>query len=299
MTVRRIPTTRLGSRGAGALRRRLTLGALVLLSLVLITLTFRADEAGPLGGARSTGAAVLKPFAVGLERVAQPFRDAYGWADGLLGARAEAERYRREVRELRQQLIQSEFALREAADLRDLLGYLDGPRFPDDYRAVAAEVIGWPPSTFVRSIVIAAGAKAGVRKDDPVLNADGLVGVVTRVTTGTARVQLLTDPEAAASAIVLPTGARGIVRHGRGTAETFFLDRVRKEDVVRPGDRVVTAGARLGDLGSLYPKGIPIGEVTSVNQTDTDLFQQIQIEPYVDFGSLDAVIVLVPTERRP
>ena len=50
-------------------------------------------------------------------------------------------------------------------------------------------------------------------------------------------------------------------------------------------------------MSSLFPKGIPIGRVASVGQTDTDLFQQVQVDPYVDFGALDAVIVLVPTER--
>jgi rod shape-determining protein MreC len=75
------------------------------------------------------------------------------------------------------------------------------------------------------------------------------------------------------------------------------LDRVRKQDVVRRGDEIVTAGWKASGLSSLYPKGIQIGEVTSVGQTDTDLFQQVQVEPYVDFGSLDAVIVLVPSDR--
>jgi rod shape-determining protein MreC len=145
--------------------------------------------------------------------------------------------------------------------------------------------------------VIAVGSKNHVRANDPVVTADGLVGVVTRVTSGTARVQLLTDEEAAASAIDIRTGATGIVRHARGTRETLVLDRVRKQEVVRAGNEIVTAGWRAGALSSLYPKGIPIGKVTSVGQTDTDLFQQVQVDPYVDFGSLDAVLVLVPTER--
>jgi rod shape-determining protein MreC len=72
---------------------------------------------------------------------------------------------------------------------------------------------------------------------------------------------------------------------------------VRKQDVIEEGDEIVTAGWHSGGLSSLYPKGIPIGEVTSVGQTDTDLFQQVQVEPYVDFGALDAVIVLRPSER--
>jgi rod shape-determining protein MreC len=270
-------------------------GVLVLISLILITLTFRSGDDGPLAGVQSAGSSVLRPFAVGFERVAQPFRDAYGWADSLLDARSEAERLREENRGLRQRAIQSEFALQENVYLRSLHQYLDGPRFPDDFQPVIAEVIGHPAGAFVQAIVIAAGSSNGVSVNDSVVTADGLVGIVTRVAPRTARVQLLTDQEAAVSAVDLRTGARGIVRHARGTRETLVLDRVRKLDVVKVGHEIVTAGWRAAGLSSLYPKGIPIGEVTSVGQTDTDLFQQVQVDPYVDFGSLDAVIVLLPT----
>ena len=274
------------------------MGCLVLLSLILITMSFRSGEDGPLSGVQSAGATVLRPFAVGFERIAQPFRDVYEWAESLRDARSEAERLRIENRELRQRAIQSEFALQENVYLRALQDFIDGPRFPDDFEPVSAEVIGRPVGAFVQAIVIAAGSRNGVRVNDSVVTADGLVGLVTRVTPSTARIQLLTDQEAAVSAVDLRTRAEGIVRHARGTRETLVLDRVRKQDVVRVGDDVVTAGWRASGLSSLYPKGIPIGEVTSVGQTDTDLFQQVQVDPYVDFGVLDAVLVLVPAERR-
>ena len=297
VTVRRIPSTKTGPRGAGALRRRLAVGSLVLLSLVLITVSFRSADDGTLTGVQNVGASVLRPFAVGFERLAQPFRDVYGWTNSLLDARSEAERLRAENRELRQEAIRSQFALQENEFLRDLNDYIDGPRFPEDFHPVVAEVISRPGVAFAQAIVIAAGSNDGVRVDDPVLNADGLVGTVTRVTARTALVQLLTDQEAAASALDVRTGAQGIVRHARGTRETLVLDRVRKQDVVRRGDEIVTAGWRASGLSSIYPKGIAIGRVTSVGQTDTDLFQQVQVDPYVDFGSLDAVIVAVPAER--
>jgi rod shape-determining protein MreC len=296
LTVRRISTT-VPTRSSGPLRRRLVVGVLVLASIVLISLSFRSGESGPLTGVQSAGATALRPFEVGLERIAQPFRDAYAWADGLFSARDEAERLRAENRLLRQQAIQSQFARQENASLRALLGYIDGPRFPSDFDPVVAEVTGRPPTAFAQAIVIAAGSDNGVRLNDPVVTADGLVGLVTSVTAKLARVQLLTDEEAAASAIDLRTRATGIVRHARGTNETLVLDRVRKEDKIRRGDQIVTAGWRAGNLSSLYPKGIPIGSVTSWGLTDTDLFQQVQVDPYVDFGALDAVIVLVPKDH--
>ena len=296
LTVRRISTA--PTRSTGPLRRRLVVGLLVLACLVLISLSFRSTESGPLTGVQSAGASALRPFTVGAERVAQPFRDAYGWTDSLLTARNDAKTLREENRALRQQAIQSQFALQENEFLREQLNYLDGPRFPSDFHPVVAEVTGRPAGAFTQAIVIAAGSNNGVRLNDPVVTADGLVGLVTRVTAKLARVQLLTDEEAAASAVDLRTSATGIVRHARGTRETLVLDRVRKQDVIRVGDQVVTAGWRAGALSSLYPKGIPIGRVTSFGLTDTDLFQQVQVDPYVDFGSLDAVIVLVPRDRR-
>ena len=59
---------------------------------------------------------------------------------------------------------------------------------------------------------------------------------------------------------------------------------------------IVTSGFRSGALSSLYPRGIPIGSVTSVGQSDTDLYKQIQVDSFVDFPQLEAVIVLV---KRP
>jgi rod shape-determining protein MreC len=272
-------------------------GVLVVLALVLISLTFRSGSDGSLGGVQSVGASILRPFAVGVERVAQPFQDAYAWADDLLQAQSEAERLREEVRDLRQRAIQNEFARQQVEYLSRMLDYVEGPTFPKDFDARAAEVITRPPGAFTQAVVIAVGTDHGVQVNDPVVTPDGLVGLVTRVTDNAARVQLLTDQQLAVPAIDLRTGAPGVVRHARGTRETLVLDRVRKEERVRRGDQLVTAGWRAGDLDSLYPKGIPIGEVTSVGLTDTDLYQQVQVDPYVDFGSLQSVIVLIPKDR--
>jgi rod shape-determining protein MreC len=63
------------------------------------------------------------------------------------------------------------------------------------------------------------------------------------------------------------------------------------------GDTVVTAGWRSRRFSSLYPPGILIGSVTSVGRADTDLFTQVQLEPFADLSSLEAVLVLVPSDR--
>ena len=157
-------------------------------------------------------------------------------------------------------------------------------------------MIAQPSGSFDQTIVVSAGTDDGVRPDAPVVTEDGLVGIVTRVTDGAARVRLLTDESSAVSAIDLRTRAAGIVRHGP-SGDALVLDRVNKNEVVKKGDEIVTAGWRVGQLASLYPKGITIGRVTFVGRLNTDLYQQVLVQSDVDFSGLDSVIVLV--SRRP
>jgi rod shape-determining protein MreC len=281
------------SRNTSALRRRLVVGVLVVLALALITVSFRRGDSGPVASAQSTAASALRPFQIAAQRVAQPFRDGYAWADSLFTARSDAEALRAENDALRQQVIQNEFAARENARLRRLLAFRDGPAFPRDYSGIAASVIARPADAFAQAIVVAVGAKDGVAVNAPVVTEAGLVGLVTRVTSRTSRVTLLTDEQLAVSALDVRSNAAGVVRHGRASVATLILDRVSKQDVVKVGDTVVTAGWRSEKLSSLYPKGIPIGRVTSVGQTDTDPYKQVQVTPFADLTSLDAVVVLV------
>jgi rod shape-determining protein MreC len=272
------------------------LGLLVLLALALITVSFRERADGPLHDAQGAIASVLQPLEVAAERVARPFRDAYGWTKDLFEARSENEQLRAENEQLKQQVIQNESALQENVRLRSLLEYRNSPSFPADYEGVAAEVIARPSNAFEQTIVVSAGSEDGVVVDAPVVTADGLVGTVTSVTGGAARVRLLTDESSAVSALDLRTSASGIVRHGQ-SGDSLVFARVSKKEVVQVGDEIITAGSRFGQLASLYPKGIPIGRVTFVGRLNTDLYQQVLIVSDVDFSALDSVLVLV--SRRP
>lgn len=272
------------------------LGTLVVLALALITISFREQSGGPLHDAQGAVASVLQPVEVAVERVARPFRDAYGWTQSLFRARSEAERLRAENEQLRQEVIQNESALQQNVVFRRLLDYRDSPAFPSGFDGVAAEVLVRPSSAFEQEIVVAAGSGDGVVVNAPVVTAAGFVGTVTSVTEDAARVRLLTDESSAVSAVDLRTGAAGIVVPGQA-GDSLVLDRVSKKEVVRVGDEIITAGWRSAGLASLYPKGIPIGRVSFVGRLSTDLWQQVLIVSDVDFSALDAVLVLVA--RRP
>jgi rod shape-determining protein MreC len=270
---------------------------LVLVSLALITVYFRESSGGALHNAQRIGLSILTPFEIAGERISRPFRDAWGWASDVLDAKSENERLREEVEALRQLVIGNQTAARENEELRSLLQYLDAERFPEDYRGLATRVIARPPSAYSQDVVIAAGSEDGVVRYDPVVTQDGLVGLVTELGSNAAKVTLLTDQQSAVSAVVLKSGAPGIVRHGP-SASTLLLDRVDKDQLVERGDTVITAGWRSGDLESVFPYGIPIGTVTAVGQNDVDLYKRIQVTPLVDFDSLGPLIVLVRRDRQ-
>ena len=281
------------SQKSSALRRRLVVGGLVVLALALITVSFRASGLTPV---QNVGATILEPFQVAGERVARPFRDAGGWLSGLVHAKSENAHQRKQVDELRNQVIQERQAAQDNAWFRKTLHYLDSPRFPQDYNGVPTRVISPPRSSFEQTIVIEGGRNAGFRRDDPVVTPDGLVGKLAVVGTSVSKVTLLTDESSAVAATDLNTpGATGIVKHGQGGVDTLVFDGVQKSLSVSDGDPVITQGSPAdAQLKSIYPRGIKIGVVSSVNQRDTDTFKEIQVQPFVDFASLSSVIVLVP-----
>ena len=286
------------ARGGSAFRARLVALGLVLLSLGLLTIYFRESSGGPIHDAQRAAVSVLTPFEAAAERVARPFRDAWGWASDVLDAKSENEKLEQQVEELRTQAIENATAAAENERLRALLEYRDGPRFPDDYDAVTTRVILEPQSAFRQEVVVAAGSSSGIQVNDPVVTDEGLVGMVVATTSNAANVRLLTDQESAASAYVLETGASGVIQRGSSTSAALTLDRVPKDEEVSQGDTVVTAGSQSGQLQSLFPRRIPICTVTSVSQRDIDSYKQIQCTPLVDFDAVHEVIVLVKKGSR-
>ena len=269
--------------------------ALAFVSLALITAYFRESPSGALHGVQGFGATVLRPFEVGAERVARPFRDAYAWLHDLLAARSENERLRRENAALRRERIEARTLFREYKQLRSEVGLRSLP-LAAEYREIPTQV-ATHPTQYRDEVTILAGSADGVRRHAPVITREGLVGQVTLVYSRVSKVTLITDRDSAVAARDLRTDAWGIVQRGRGD-ETLILNRVTKDQTVRPGDEIVTAGSAPGTrLRSIYPKGIGIGEVINVGQTSTEYYKRIQIHPYVDMSALDTVIVLAP--RKP
>jgi rod shape-determining protein MreC len=291
-SVQRSKSDRFPSRGRSATVRRAVLAALVLVALALLTISFRSPTSGALHDVQGYGAAALRPFQVAAERVARPFRDTYGYFSGLASAKSENARLRRELRTWRREANANLASARRVATLEGLLHFESGASFPKDYHAVNAAVISFPSGPFVHTLTIAAGSGSGIHVGAPVVSADGLAGHVTDVGPDTATVMLLTDPDSYVTARDVRTGVSGLVRLGQGSS--LLLDQVAKEKNVFKGDVIVTNGTVDRRYPDLYPYGIPIGTVQSVGTSDIANYLTVQVSPFSQLDSLDAVAVLVP-----
>jgi rod shape-determining protein MreC len=296
-SVERSKPTPYPSKARSAFIRKAVVVGLVLVALALITISFRSPTSGALHSVQGAGSTALRPFQVAATRIAQPFRDAYNYVDGLANARAENQKLKKENQALRARDLHTVAQAALVPGLERVLHFVHGSNFPGGFRAVNTDVIAPPGNAFAHTLGIDAGSSSGVRLDSPVVSGVGLVGIVSNVTPHTAVVRLLSDPNTWVSALDLNTGVRGGMVHP-GPGGTLILDQVPKQFKVNPGDKLVTAGTHTARYPDLYPYGIPIGSVSSVNATDTANFLQVQVQPYANLGSLDAVSVLVPKKQH-
>jgi rod shape-determining protein MreC len=153
-------------------------------------------------------------------------------------------------------------------------------------------VIGRSPTVWYSTVTIDKGSSDGVRIDDPVVAAQGLAGKVTQTAPNTAQVTLITDADSAVTARVTPSGATGVVEPDVGNPDDLQLDFLERGARIAEGQMVVTAGFSTGDLGSIFPPGIPIGKITRATVEEQQAYQRVHLEPFADLRDMDFLKVL-------
>ncbi len=273
-------------------RRRAALAIFVTLSIVMLTAYFGESGGGVFHTLQRGAQEAFAPIETGTTRALKPFRDFFGWFGDTLDAKGENEDLRREVEELRKRVAEASTAEQDARQLQGLVDLQRSEGFPDGTEPVAARVIARSPTVWYSTVKIDKGSGDGVREDQPVIAAGGLAGKVTSVTGGTAEVTLITDGSSAVSAQIMPNGASGIVKPEVGKPEDLLLQFVQRGRRVTEGTTVVTSGFTSDRVESLFPRGVPIGEVSRVDLDEVELYQRVHIKPFADMRSLDIVEVL-------
>ncbi|MDQ3644581.1 MAG: rod shape-determining protein MreC [Actinomycetota bacterium] len=273
-------------------RRRAALAIFVTLSIVMLTAYFGESGGGVFHTLQRGAQEAFAPIETGTTRALKPFRDFFGWFGDTLDAKGENEDLRREVEELRKRVAEASTAEQDARQLQGLVDLQRSEGFPDGTEPVAARVIARSPTVWYSTVKIDKGSGDGVREDQPVIAAGGLAGKVTSVTGGTAEVTLITDGSSAVSAQIMPNGASGIVKPEVGKPEDLLLQFVQRGRRVTEGTTVVTSGFTSDRVESLFPRGVPIGEVSRVDLDEVELYQRVHIKPFADMRTLDIVEVL-------
>lgn len=276
-------------------RRRAALAIFVALSIGMLTAYFGESGGGFFHTMQRGAQEAFAPLETGASRALKPFRDLFGWFGDTLEAKGENEDLRAEVEQLRRQLGVAETARHDARELRALVGLADSEGYPQGTEPVGARVILRSPTVWYSTLKIDKGSSDGIRRDQPVVAAGGLVGEVSDVTGGTAEVTLITDSSSAVSAQVMPAGATGIVHPVVGDPEDLLLDYIADGRRVTEGTTVVTSGFESDGVESLFPRGIAIGRVTEVDPEEVEQFQRVHVKPFADIRGIDYVQVL--TER--
>ena len=261
------------------LRRYALLLTLLLVSLFLLTVQTRG------GGRTRAGdlvALAVTPVQGLLSRVHRGALGAWHAFADWKALRSENLALRADNERLHVQSLQVRETDQENRRLRRLLALRD--RMP--LAALTGEIIGREVGGWARSLTVNRGRADGVAQQMPVIVPEGLVGRVAQVRSGASVVQLVNDPTSTVGAIVQRTRTPGLVEGEPGGGVRFkFM--ARDGAGVAPGDLIVTSG-----LGTLFPKGIPVGRVTAIEDKGSALFHFAVLAPAVDLARVEEVLLL-------
>ncbi len=260
--------------------RPLVLGCVLLLTALLwysVSLK-RQDETSFFENLvlRATG-----PVQVGLNRLIGGAADIWDHYLYLVDTVDDNQLLLEENRRLNAELVRSDEVRLENQRLHLLLDFKE----TQEIATLPARVIAEDASSWFRTVTIDKGGEHGVTEGMPVVVAEGVVGRVVRSSPRFSRVLLVTDASSAVASLLQGNRARGVCR---GQGELLVFDFVLRQEDVNVGDRVVTSG-----MGGVFPKGLVIGEVNTVDRQEFGLFQVVSVRSAVDFSHLEEVLVLL------
>lgn len=230
---------------------------------------------------------IASPFEYGASSIVGAITSNIHIVDVSLKNRIEWESLEKENADLKARTVDYDELSAENQRLRALLDFKTNH---PQYQLLAGSVISRDYGTWSNTMIIDVGTGEGVTKDMPVISASGVVGFISDAYPHSSRVQLLTDPRTSVGAIIQRPESRvaSVVRgNGNVPTEPQFVNIAKDADILE-GDTLVTSG-----FGTIYPKGLPIGTIISIQGDDNDFVKYAVIRPFVDFSKLEEVMVIL------
>lgn len=183
------------------------------------------------------------------------------------------------LREENDRLMKWQHVARELAAENEQLKSLLNFRAPATRSYITARVVADAGGAFVRSLLINSGSGEGVKKGQPVVTGEGLVGRVIAVGDRSSRVLLITDLNSRIP-VELENSREQAVLAGDNTKLPKIIHLAEKVSV-DVGERIITSGH-----AGVFPPGLPVGVVTSVNDSE------IRVQPFIEWSRLEFVRVV-------
>lgn len=252
----------------------------VILSVVLFTFDSVTGDDGPLATVEWGFQTITSPVRYLGDIIATPFQGLANIFTNLTADQETLSELEAENAELKAQLVELEETELTAERLQELLDLQDAYNL----QSTAAQVISDSSDSWTTTITIDKGTSSGIEVGMPVTSSAGIIGQVIECSASTSTVRLLTDESSSVAVMIQSSRVQGMLTgSASGTVE---LTLVSTDEDVAIGDVVVTSG-----LGGVFPKGLPVGVVTSVEDTGS-LYWTITVELYADPDATEEVLVI-------
>lgn len=252
-----------------------TLGFLIFLVILQVK---NPEINGPFRGVLGT---VLNPFVYYTKVTADGIGGVWDNYINLVNVRRENEHLKQQVAQAQMENTLLKERVHQAERLKRLLNFKEIFRFD----TIACNVVGRNVSGYAKYLHIDRGLRDGIRMEDPVISFNGLVGRVSEVKETSATVLVILDLNSHVSVMNSRTRAVGILRgDGHGGMLVDYYDRL---DAAKKDDMMITSG-----LGGVFPKGLPVGRISSATKQNTGLFQKVTVKESVDFSKLENVLIV-------
>ncbi len=260
-------------------RREIVFTLLLLVSLGMLV---SHHEPGLITRSVRQGVAfVVMPFQKISHGVVDKSRQVFTLFTSMRVLRKENDALRQKVEKLMLRNAQLSDLNQENQALREALGY----RERTHHEFIPADIVGRDASSWLKRAVVDRGQADGVMAGAGVVMPNGVVGRITDVNYYSATVMLLPDTQSAVAGTVERSGISGTIKGNND--RTLSMMYVSNEDDVKVGDTIITS-----TLSTLFPPGLPIGEVISVHPSENGLMLDIKVKPRINFKTLNRVLIL-------
>ncbi len=253
----------------------------IVLSLILFTISCREGDTGMMHHMKNATQITMRPIQVIGNVVCSPFSGLGNVASNLTASQKTLS----ELEEENKLLIARNAELEEQLQANKRLQGLLQIRGTYDLKTLGAKIISAPQSSWSDVVTIDVGSEAGVSAGMPVMDSFGVIGQISSVSPKSSQVRLMTDENSRISAMIQKNRVQGILK---GSANgTVKMTLVPIDTDVAIGDLIVTSG-----LGGIYPKGMPLGKVSSVEKPEGALYCTIVVDPISNLHQAEEVLVI-------